>query len=202
MADRDNPRMEFNPKHRIIGAIVIVALAVIFLPMILDEREPPSELKKLTEIPSRRDVGETKVVVSPVPAPEVKASGDAAAPATDTPVAETAATPEPKPAPPVKKPEPAKTKPAAKTTTGHVAEKITKGWVVQVGTFSNAENAAKLRDSLKSHGHAVHAESVNLNGSKAVRLRVGPFREKSEAVKAQAQIQKESGTEGVVQAYP
>jgi DedD protein len=196
--------MEFNPKHRIIGAIVIVALAVIFLPMILDEREPPSELKKLAEIPSRSEVNETRVVVSPVPAPEVKASGDAAAPAPATPVAETVTPPEPEPKPvaPVKKPEPAKTKPAAKATTEHAAEKITKGWVVQVGTFSNAENAAKLRDSLKSHGHAVHAESVSLNGSKAVRLRVGPFREKSEAVKAQAQIQKESGTEGVVQAYP
>jgi len=196
--------MEFNPKHRIIGAIVIVALAVIFLPMILDEREPPSELKKLAEIPSPSDVNETKVVVSPVPATEVKAGGDAAAPATDTPVAETAAQPEPKPVAPVKKPEPApaKVKPSAKTTTEHAAEKISKGWVVQVGTFSNAENAAKLRDSLKSHGHAVHAESVTLNGGKAVRLRVGPFREKSEAVKAQAQIQKESGTEGVVQTYP
>lgn len=194
--------MEFNPKHRIIGAIVIVALAVIFLPMILDEREPPSELKKLAEIPSRRDVSETRVVVSPVPAPEVKTSGDAATPV--TPVVETVTPPEPEPKPvtPVKKPEPAKTKPAAKATTERAAEKITKGWVVQVGTFSNAENAAKLRDSLKSHGHAVHAESVTLNGGKAVRLRVGPFREKSEAVKAQAQIQKESGTEGVVQAYP
>jgi DedD protein len=194
--------MEFNPKHRIIGAIVIVALAVIFLPMILDEREPPSELKKLAEIPSRSDVSETRVVVSPVPAPEVKTSGDAATPA--APVAETVTQPEPEPksVAPVKKPEPAKTKPAAKATSEHAAEKITKGWVVQVGTFSNADNAAKLRDSLKSHGHAVHAESVALNGGKAVRLRVGPFREKSEAVKAQAQIQKESGTEGVVQAYP
>ena len=202
MADRDNPRMEFNPKHRIIGAIVIVALAVIFLPMILDEREPPSELKKLADIPSRGDVAETRVVVSPVPAPEVKTSGDAATPA--TPVAEPAVKPEPKPETPVKKPEPApaKVKPSTKTTVEHAAEKITKGWVVQVGTFSNAENAAKLRDSLKGHGHAVHAESVSLNGGKAVRLRVGPFREKSEAVKALAQIQKESGTEGVVQAYP
>lgn len=200
MSDRDNPRMEFNPKHRIIGAIVIVALAVIFLPMILDEREPPSELKKLAEIPSRNDISETKVVVSPVPAPEVKASGDAAAPA--TPVAETVMQPEPKPVAPVKKPEPVRAKPSAKTTSDHAAEKITKGWVVQVGTFSNADNAAKLRDNLKSHGHPVHAESVTINDGKAVRLRVGPFREKSEAVKAQAQIQKESGTEGVVQAYP
>jgi DedD protein len=199
--------MEFNPKHRIIGAIVIVALAVIFLPMILDEREPPSEIKKLIEIPSRSDVGETKVVVSPVSAPEVKASGDASTPAVDTPVAETATKPELKPATPVKKPEPepaqapARVK-SSRTTPEHAAEKITKGWVVQVGTFSNAENAAKLRDSLRSHGHPVHAESVTINGGKAVRLRVGPFREKSEAVKALAQIQKESGTEGVVQTYP
>jgi len=197
--------MEFNPKHRIIGAIVIVALAVIFLPMILDEREPPSEIKKLIEIPSRSDVGETKIVVSPVSAPEVKASGDASTPAVDTPVAETAAKPELKPATPVKKSEPAqaptRVKPS-RTTPEHAAGKITKGWVVQVGTFSNAENAAKLRDSLRSHGHPVHAESVTINGGKAVRLRVGPFREKSEAVKALVQIQKESGTEGVVQVYP
>ena len=83
-----------------------------------------------------------------------------------------------------------------------VADKITQAWVVQVGTFSNADNANHLRDKLKSHGHAVHTESVTLSGKKALRLRVGPFSNKELAVKAQAQIRKELHVQGVVQSYP
>ena len=66
MAARDDARPEFNPKHRIIGAIVLVALVVILVPMILSEREPPPELKGAREMP-RMEVIETKTVVTSVP---------------------------------------------------------------------------------------------------------------------------------------
>ena len=67
---------------------------------------------------------------------------------------------------------------------------------------SNMENAERLREKLKSSGHAVHAENVTLDKNKAVRLRVGPFRDKSQAQKSMAQIQKEVGLQCVVQPYP
>jgi DedD protein len=198
MADRDDARPEFNPKHRIVGAIVLVALVVIFVPMILSGREPPPELKGTREAPPRAEITETKMVVTPVPAEEPKLPESTETmkvvqvPVEPKPLPK----PEAKPAPPVeqpavtKKPEPTPAKPAAK---------IEDGWMVQVGTFTNLQNATRLRDKLKSLGHSVHADSVTVGGKKAMRLRIGPFADRAKADKAQAQIRKETGVAGVVQ---
>lgn len=196
MAARDDARPEFNPKHRIVGAIVLVALVVIFVPLILSEREPPPELKGARATP-RAEVIETKTVVTPVPVEEPESQESTRTvkmmqvPIEPKPVTET------KPAPPAekpvatKKPEPAPTRPAA--------EKIENGWMVQVGTFTNIENATRLRDRLKKLGHVVHTDAVTVGGKKAMRLRVGPFAERARADKAQVQIRRETGVAGVVQ---
>ena len=193
MADRNEARPDFNPKHRIVGAIILVALVVIFVPMLLNENEPPPELKGTRETPPR-GATETRVIVTPV-------AGEAAKPAKNpeavTKTEATSATTESTPMPE------AKTAPVEKPAKAPAeADKITQGWVVQVGTFSNTDNANHLRDKLKSHGHAVHTESVTLSGKKALRLRVGPFSNKELALKAQTQIRKELHVQGVVQSYP
>jgi DedD protein len=199
MADRDDARPEFNPKHRIVGAIVLVALVVIFVPMVLNEREPPPELKGAREAPARKEITETRVVVTPVPAAEVRPAESSEAAKTTPPPVESKAAPETKPAAPteipavVKKPEPAPEKTAKPAT-----DKIEDGWMVQVGTFTNTQNALRLRDKLKGLGHSVHTDSVTVSGKKALRLRVGPYTDRAKADKAQAQIRKETGVAGVV----
>lgn len=199
MADRDDARPEFSPKHRIVGAIVLVALVVIFVPMILSGREPPPELKGVREAPPRAEATETKMVITPVPAEEAKPPESTETmklvqvPVEPKPVP----VPEAKPVAPVeqppvvKKPEPAPAKTAA--------VKIEDGWMVQVGTFTNLQNAARLRDKLKGLGYSVHTDSVTVSGKKAMRLRVGPFAERVKADKAQTQIRQETGVAGVVQ---
>ncbi len=210
MADKDDAHHEFNPKHRIIGAIVIVALVVIFVPMILNQRETPPDTRPAsapTASGEIADTADTKVVVTPV-APEAgkpAESGEAAMnPAAPAP--ESAPPPETKPVAPVEQPPEVKKPPAAptheKTAKVSAAKKITKGWIVQVGTFTNRENAIHLRSKLKSHGHAVNTETVTVAGKKALRLRVGPFRDKEQAAKVVAQIHRETGVRGVVQTYP
>ena len=201
MADRDDARPVFNPKHRIVGAIVLVALVVIFVPMILDEREPPAELKGVREAPPRTEITETRVVVTPVPGSEVKPMENSEAAKDTLPSVESKTAPEIKSVAPtekpvmVKKPEPAPEKTAKPAS----ESKIDDGWMVQVGTFSNTQNALRLRDKLKGLGHSVHADSVTVGGKKALRLRVGPFADRARADKAQAQIRKETGVAGVVQ---
>ena len=201
MADRDDARPVFNPKHRIVGAIVLVALVVIFVPMILDEREPPPELKGVREALPRTGISETRVVVTPVPGSEVKPMENSEAAKDTLPSVESKTAPEIKSVAPtekpvmVKKPEPAPEKTAKPAS----ESKIDDGWMVQVGTFSNTQNALRLRDKLKGLGHSVHADSVTVGGKKALRLRVGPFADRARADKAQAQIRKETGVAGVVQ---
>ena len=220
MAQRDDAHTEFNPKHRIVGAIIIVALVVIFVPMILNQREPPPDIRAVSEPSARGEIADTRVMVTPVVPEEPKAdgAGESASNAI-APAADSTPKPESPPIAPAEKPAAVK-KPPATSTNGKAAattaapvngktakaststEKITKGWIVQVGSFSNKENAMHLRSKLSSHGHTVHTETVTIAGKKATRLRVGPFRDKGEAEKVQAQIRKETGVQGLVQTYP
>ena len=194
MADRDNARPEFNPKHRIVGAIVLVALVVIFVPMVLNEREPPPELKGVREASPRTENTETRVVVTPVPTTDVK-PGESSETAKITPPAA-----ESKPAAAAEKPVVVtKPEPAPEKPDKPAVNKIEDGWMVQVGSFTNTQNALRLRDKLKGLGHTVHTDSVTVGGKKALRLRVGPFADRARADKAQAQIRKETGVAGVVQ---
>ncbi len=174
-----------NLKHRIIGAVILVSLAVIFLPMIFSEREPPAELKAISEIPG-------KGATSEAPSAPAPSSAEYAPPA---PVSEVStAVPEKTPAVPAPEKVPAKT--------AVVSAKTAKGWAVQVGVFANAANAAKLADKLKGQGHHVILESVAQGSEKRVRLRVGPFADRVAAQQAQVKIQKASGINGAVQTYP
>ncbi|MBI3571584.1 MAG: SPOR domain-containing protein [Gammaproteobacteria bacterium] len=199
MADRDDARPEFNPKYRIVGAIVLVALVVIFVPMILNEREPPPELKGAREASPRTATTETRVVVTTVPADEAKPRESSEA-AKVAPPAESKPAPDAKPVAPMEKPPMVKKpEPAPEKTAKPAADKIEDGWMVQVGTFSNTQNALRLRDKLKGLGHSVHTDSVTIGGKKALRLRVGPFADRAKADKAQAQIRRETGVAGVVQ---
>jgi len=206
---------DFDPKHRIIGAVIIVSLAVIFVPMILDRRSAP-ETPNVSEIPAPTSTPDNKVVVTPVPPPEPKAS---AAVVEVEPPKPSAASEPPKSASAPQTPKVAGDKPAApadKTASKNASAAPAKptakpepkpapvksGWVVQVGTFANAANATRLEEQLKKHGHAVSRERIASNGGNALRLRVGPFKDKTLAIKAQGQIQKETGVQGVVLAYP
>src|SRR5436309_2142929 len=94
---REDQRPQFNPRHRIAGAIILVSLAVIFVPMLLDDSTPPKEMRPLTEIPARdAPVSETRVVVTPVAAPDTFSSAPARTavvdPAPEKPGSDNAAT--------------------------------------------------------------------------------------------------------------
>jgi DedD protein len=218
MAEKDEaPR--FNPRHRIVGAVVVVALAVILVPLILDESEPPAELKGISEIPSRAD-SDRQVVVTPV-AELAREATDSKTPASPEPLPQVVAkaavtediagagTPrlgEPKPAaraePAAAQPAKPKPPPAVARATPARSEQPARGWVVQVGVYSNPENAARMREKLKALDLAVREDRVAIEGGKAVRLRVGPYEDRNSAVKTQARLQKDAGVRGVVLAYP
>jgi len=180
---------DFDPKHRIIGAVIVVSLAVIFVPLILDRREAPSELASGAASPAA--AGDSKVVVTPVRPEAAKEPAKA-----ESPPPLTARVPESAPLAPA-----VVSKPAVKTVEPKAAA-AKAGWVVQVGTFSSATNASRLEEQLKKHGHAVKTERVTKDSGDVTRLRVGPFRDKALALKAQTQIEKQIGVHGVVLAYP
>ena len=210
MADKD-AAPTFNPKHRILGAVIVVSLAVILIPAILYRQEPPNELKNPSATTGDPKPGETRVVVTPV-----SELGNAPAkPAANQPVsnpvvaAKPVADPVPAAAKPTESPEPVKeepAKPATKTTTKadtkKKTEKLKKGWVVQVGVYSNTENAERMVAKLKELGVKVKSETITLSGSKATRVRVGPYADRATAERQQARIQKDLGEKVSVVAWP
>jgi dihydrofolate synthase/folylpolyglutamate synthase len=213
MAERKEADDSFNPRHRIVGAVVLVALAVIFLPMLLNDRAPekesrttapdartvmlpvtpprdnpagsivPPETEKVTEKP-----GTTKTIVVPVePTTEIPAA--VKAPVVQEPLQpETKTVPETKPVTATKQPT-AAVKPAA--TAG-------KHWVVQVGAFSQLENAKRLYERLGQKGYSAMLDPPNPAKGKTVRVEVGPYKDSAAAKAAQARIQTEFGIKGVV----
>ncbi|WP_374603902.1 SPOR domain-containing protein [Arenimonas sp.] len=222
--------MDSALKQRLIGAAVLVALAMIFLPMLLQGPEvgepdaaqvplsmpaAPDQEFETREIPLAvpQPAGEGPVLGGPaVPAaddPNAVATVDVegeAAPRVDAPLPEPAdateplqavdaasgqalaAAPEPEPAPQTTAP-PADPLPAS-TAGGRYA--------VNVGSFSNLANARALADKLRAAGLPVTSESVDVSGKPAMRVRVGPYADRTVAEAARLRAEGVSGTRTVV----
>ncbi len=175
-----------NLKHRLIGAVILVLVAVMLVPLILSEQEPPTELRTVGDTPDKG--------AAPVPSEYTLPE----------PPSEPAPEKKPATASTVKAPADDSRDGGGRATPGAVAgtAKPSKGWVVQVGIFANTGNATRLRERLKQQGHAVLLDSISQNNEKRTRLRVGPFANKDAAQRAQAKIQQQAGVAGAVVAYP
>lgn len=170
-------------KQRIVGAIVLVALGVIFIPMVLQRDdavnisdsnipEIPKELKKI----AKRELPE---ITAPPAPPE----------ATRQPVDEH--TPDSKAQTDNKVPPPEqKAAPETKSTpdTKQQAKQPTRAWVVQVASFSERKKALALRDRLRKAGYTAFVESLSTKNSVLYRVRVGPVVKRSEAEELQKKI--------------
>jgi len=220
MAERNKSEDDFNPRHRIVGAIILVALAVIFLPMLLSDRPPETAPRAVGDAP----LPETRVVVAPVPVgkpdtPTAVPDKAGLTPPTTmvVPVEPVAEKPVEKPVvetvpekpsvekpsvekPSVEKPaakpaaEPKTTKPASTTAKSSAA----KVWVVQVGVFSHLDNARRLQEKLKQKGYPAMLDPSLTEKGKMVRVEAGPYKDSAAARAAQARIQADLGIKGVV----
>ena len=148
-----------------------------------------------TPLPAPVAVAPAKPVALPPPPkpapqpikPEV-AKVDAAK--ADTTKAE-AAKPAPVATAPVAAPKPAAAAPAAGT-----------GFAVQVGAFADAAAATSLRDKLRAAGFNAFTDSVQTEGGKRTRVRVGPAMTRAEADALKAQVKAKAGIDGIVRPHP
>jgi DedD protein len=201
--------MEESLKARLIGAAVLVAIAVLLIPELLSGRkagEPVVEEgtgprgTRTFNIELSGGAGQS---VSPAPAVTSPASG-APAPtqkvASDQPSAE--AEPEPQAKPPPARSAAPEPKPAAATAATEpvpppgsaapvAAPPVVKpapttaasggGWAVQVGAFSSAGSARGLVKELTGAGYRAYISPVTRSGKTLHRVRVGPEGDKAGA---------------------
>jgi DedD protein len=215
-------------KQRLVGAVVLVALAVIFIPMLLPGKGDFSGGIDGSNIPPEPDYRFAPTTPAPAAPPMVASPNlpmddkpldkamDKALYSKSAPVV----TEKAKKTPAEKTTSAAKvTAPktmtqkvsAAKNTTvvkppppSPVKEKSPQasGWVVQVGSFSNSANAKALRDKLRKQGHASFVESVKGKSGPVYRVRVGPEVSRDSAERLRQQLATAAGLKGLVQAYP
>jgi len=181
-------------KQRMVGASVLIALAVIVLPMLLGGRpEGDSQLTRKIELPAqppelsfetrrypigeqgsaqqtKKDESTRDEPVRPLPAPKIPVEKVEEPEIVDpTPVqsgADEQAT-----AVEVKSPAPVQADPAPDTGR----------YIVQVASFGATDNANKLSATLRSKGYSVMTDSVKSDVGTLHRVRVGPFASEAEA---------------------
>lgn len=210
MQDRDGAS-GFNPKHRIIGAVILVIAAVVAVPLLLNREappEPPTENVEgnatIVDVPPLGDTPVPPITAAPTPAapaptaPTAPASPEAVPPPTADTKSQSASgaiTPNVANAPTLKpEPTPAATKPAAARLSP------AKGWYVQVGTFSNEANAKALAARLKERGYKVRLDDARVGGKRALRVQVGPYSQNAAASRARQEIERKLQVKGVVRA--
>jgi DedD protein len=172
--------MERRLKERIIGAVVLVGLAVLILPAILKgprDATPPAESHGLEstrtetiELQAEAAAHEDEPAHVDAPA-EIPAAPTPieTPPAVEQPLANTEPESHTKPAAP-----PPAAPPAAHSAAVPAASSTASGWAVQVGTFASRSNADALATRLKELGHATFVLPVTANGKTLYRVRVGP----------------------------
>ncbi len=195
--------MDERLKERLVGAAVLVSLAVIFVPMVLEG--PVREAPAPRAAPPPPQPGFSSQII-PLGAPatplldEDRARREARAEAPE-PVAE----PSPeravqgRPAPAPAEPPPA-AQAAPRAPPGAPAAGL-ESWAVQLGSFSNAANAAALRDRLRRKGYDAYLETVRGKRRTVTRVYVGPELERAAARRLRDRLFAETRLKGLVVRY-
>jgi len=198
-------RLRGRARRRLLGAIVLVTIAVVVLPMVLDEEPRPVSEDIAIHIPSRDQV----TPLPPPPKPggtEVskpisgKADGEPAPAKTEAPPPEPPAAPAATEAPAkaVEKPDAvAKAPETAAPKTSPEGAGTRGGFVVQLAAFSDPANAQQKQLKLASEGIKTYTDTVKTQKGQLTRVRVGPFPSREAAEKEQARLA-QLGVKGVV----
>jgi DedD protein len=191
-------------KERLIGAAVLVALGVWLIPWVLDGPEEQSENRSAAlELPvpeapvpmrsqtirldERRDppgsaVASSTSTEASTDEPRVADSTEPQAAAIAAAREPPSAAPEPLQVPP--KP-PVDTAPppeqAAVAAPASAARAAVGGWVVQLGSFSEEENARRLAQRVATFGYSPSITNHRASGRTMYRVRVGPHESRARA---------------------
>ena len=208
-------------KQRMVGALVLIAIAVIFLPMLFSRQDEARHVQvDAPAAPQAPAVSQVKV--EPVPVPEqqplpqepVPTDEELAhpsqptvnqqppsmpiAPAPAKPVASAPAAkaaPSPAPAKQASAPAEAPASAASAAEPNRVdANGLSITWAVQVASLSNRANADNLQKTLRTQGYNAYirtSDGVN-------RVFVGPLIERAEADRLRDQLDKQQKLKGIV----
>lgn len=201
-------------RHRLIGASILVLIAVLGFPLIFDSQPRPVPVDIAIEIPSRSTVKPGTPIVSPAP-PQV-APAPAAPTAPTSPATSTqSAVPSPVPAQaslqaqeeilpkssaaasvpssadvpgPAPKAQASRTPAAPGGKQESAAAPGSSRVVVQVGAYADPAKARETRQKLEKAGLKTYTQVVETKDGQRTRVRVGPYSSREEAEQVAAKI--------------
>ncbi|WP_312680531.1 SPOR domain-containing protein [Stutzerimonas nitrititolerans] len=182
--------------QRMVGALVLIALAVIFVPMLFnredDARRVEVDAPAMPQTPAMPDV-EVQPVEVPEPAAEpfpeefeiIEEGPETAAQVPAEPITAPPAVAEPTPTPPAERPVPEQRLDAAN---------LPVSWSVQLASLSNRESAEALTAKLRSQGYNAYVRTFEgMN-----RVFVGPLVERAEANRLRDVLERQQKLKGFV----
>ena len=180
-------QLKKRARRRLVGAIALVLFVIVFLPMILDN-EP-------------RQMSQDVSINIPQLPEEDSVESASSEPLGFTPVEPSPAT---ESAPPVTQPKPqqqarasSNRRVAAKPVTqANNASVNSEGFVVQLGAFSNSENASRLAAIVRESKFEAYTEVVSTTQGDRTRVRVGPFDTRAAAEEARGRLKRRKLTFG------
>lgn len=209
--------MEIRLKERLVGALVIVAIAVVVLPWIFDDEKsqtdfqsqipdaPPLPPSRVVELAQPRPLDEQTyddtVIADKTQAGEADAvdhmgeAGGSDNTASEQAIVEQVTEQAPASTDTKTADSSAKPENTAKTAA------ISGGFVVQLGSFGNKANAGRLVSDLKSKGLAAYMRDDKSVKPAVYRVLVGPTLEREQAEQMQAKAKSLSGLNPIVVTY-
>ena len=191
--------MRESVKHRLIGAAVLAAIAVLFLPSFFKDRQQ-YQVDTSSQIPGRPSITAVDFNepvrpegVEPAPAPEtmfVPEESESVVAAQLPPAEPTVA------AAIVSSSGQSISSTAAVIQTSVPemplnAQGLPDTWVIQVASLSAQASANKLRDQLQADGHKAYVRSVATANATIYRVFIGPKQDKAQALAIKSQLDKQ-----------
>lgn len=189
-------------KQRMVGALMLVALAVIFLPMLFSRQDEQRQV--VVEAPAAPQAPVMpQVQVEPVVVPEPQAlpeeepvPSDAQVAAQQAPAAPVVAA---KPAPAAPAPKPVAPQPAAPGKPDVGQSRIDPNglpisWSIQLASLANRESADALQKKLRAQGYNAYIRSADGKN----RVFVGPLIERAEADRLRDLLGRQQNLNGFV----
>ena len=182
-------------RQRVVGALVLVALAVIFLPMLFSRE---NELRQVrVDVPAMPDKPSMpEIALDPVVVPEPVAEDEEppVEPVPQVPDEALVVAPQPEEAPKaqaeVPRPAAAEQKPAS----GLDASNLPVSWSVQLASLSSRAGAEKLQQTLRGNGYNAYIRTFDgMN-----RVFVGPVVERAEADRLRDLLNRQQNLKGFV----
>ena len=172
--------MEERTRHRAVGAAVLLLAAVVVLPLVLEGSPPgdraapdPAQVDLPDSSPDRIRITTFDGAEEGRLSPQSGEEAESPADSTDT-------------------------------SGGDAGSAVpVAGWAVQIGSFADPDNAARLQEQVASRGYRVLAQPVTTQeGKPRVRVLVGPEQTRAHAAAQLTRLRRDDSIQGFLVRYP